>query len=266
MKQYFAAILILLTISIDSALTEELRIWAVDEPPSSFIKEQAGKKVITGFSVDIVREIQRKIGDTTPIEIIPEARVFDFASTEPNIVFFSFSRTPERENMFHWIVMIMRKPWVLYAKKNTDLHINSIADLKKVDRIGVVRGDARTVWLEQHGLFNIEEVSYHEMNLKKLMADRISLFFYEPQGLAYMCRKLGYDIASFEPVLMPYISDVYIAMSKQGTPLETVKLWKDAAIELQSEGIFQRISEKWAKYIIEQYNTNCEVKNGILNF
>ena len=266
MKIMMRLTIALLVIGMNGVCAAELRIWTVEEPPSSFTDEQEGKKAITGFAVEIVREVQRKLGDATPIQIMPEARVYQLALTEPNIVLFSISRTPARETTFHWISLIMRKPWVFYAKKNAGVRINSIEDLKQVKAIGVVRGDVRASWLQEQGLTNVEEVTQHEQNLRKLMADRVQLIFYEPQGLAYLCKQLGYDVTTLEPVFIPYVSEVYIAMSKPGTPLETVKQWQAAAQQLKTDGTFQQIGEKWTKYIRERYGIVAEVKDGALNF
>jgi polar amino acid transport system substrate-binding protein len=123
-----------------SAYADELRIWTLSEPPGNFVDENGE---ITGLSVDYVREIQQRIGNTDDIQMIPWTRIYQTALRKPNIVFFSVARTPEREDKFHWIALVMPKPWTLYAKKGSGLQVKTLEDAKKVDAIGVLRADIR---------------------------------------------------------------------------------------------------------------------------
>jgi hypothetical protein len=86
-----------------------------------------------------------------------------------------------------------------------------------VASIGVVRRDVRALYLEKLGFKNLAPVSNHEQNIKKILADRIAMFAYDPLGLAYACKKLDVDPAAFQPVLELKTSVVYIMMSSQGT-------------------------------------------------
>lgn len=93
---------------------QELTLLTAEEPPSSPMNEPGE---VEEFSVDIVREIQKRTNNRDPITIFPGIRALKIGSRHPNIVLFSFSRTPEREQQFHWVMLLLRKPWVMYAKK-----------------------------------------------------------------------------------------------------------------------------------------------------
>ncbi len=242
---------------------DELRIWTLSEPPGNFVSDT---DEITGLSVDYVRAIQQRIGNTDRIQMIPWARIYQTALRKPNIVFFSVARTLEREDKFHWIALVMRKPWAFYRKKGSRLQVNSLEDAKKVKAIGVMRGDIRADWLRQQGFANLDDAADHEQNIEKLIRGRIDLIFYSPQGMAHICRKLGVDFHEFEPVLFPHASLSHIAMSKNGTSLETVKLWQETAQQIKEDGMFDKLAEKWAKYTREKDGVEAEVKGGALNF
>ena len=246
-----------------SAYADELQIWTLSEPPGNFIDEHGE---ITGLSVDYVREIQEHIGNTDDMKMIPWTRIYQTALRKPNIVFFSVARTPEREDKFHWIALVMRKPWALYGKKGSALQIKSLEDAKKVNAIGVMRGDIRADWLRQQGFANLDEAADHEQNIEKLLRGRVDLIFYSPHGAAHICQKLGLDFNELEPVLFPHASLSYIAMSKNGTPPGTVKLWQETAQQIKDDGTFEKLAEKWAKYTREKDGIEAEVKDGALNF
>ncbi len=242
---------------------DELRLWGPSEPPGNFMDEQGE---FVGLSVDVVREIQQRIDNTNPIEMVPWQRIYTTALREPNIVFFSAARTPEREEKFYWITLLMRKPWAFYAKKGSGLHITSLDDAKKVKAIGVQAGDIRDTWLQQQGFTNIDRAASHELNVAKLERTRVELIFYSPQGMAHTCRELGYNFETFEILLVPHSSLSYLAMSKNGTSEELVKQWQDAAQQMKEDGTFDQLAEKWAAYTREEDGIDCEVKDGALNF
>lgn len=258
----FCCLLIFLAMS-GLASTDELKIWTVGEPPGNFVDE---KGEITGLSVDYVREIQRRVGNKSDIRMLPWQRIYLTALNKPNIVLFSMARTPEREDKFHWIALVMRKPWAFYAKKGSGLRIKSLEDAGKVGKIGVLRGDVRAEWLGRKGISNLDEATDHKLNIEKLLRGRLDLIFYSPHGAAHICRELGVDFDELEPMLFPHMSLSHIAMSKNGTPPETVRLWQETAQKIKDDGTFQKLAEKWAKYTIEKDGIDAEVKDGALNF
>lgn len=260
------AIFILATLFLfctNVSLAENIQILTVDEPPSSFLNEKGEP---TGFSVDVVRELQKRLNNTSAIQIMPEARVIKTATESPDTLIFAFSRTPSREDKYHWIMHIIRKPWVFYSKKGANIHLKDLDDAKKVQRIGVVRGDVRENQLLDLGFKNTEAVTNFDQNIKKLQADRIPLLYHEPIGMAYTCKNLGIPVSEFEAVYSPKASDVYILMSKNGTSEETAKKWAEAAAKMKEDGTFQKIAEKWSQLIFEQVGIRPEYKDGALNF
>lgn len=241
----------------------ELQILTVDEPPSSYVDE-AGQ--VNGFAVDIVKAIQEELSDRTPITVMPEIRVLKTASESPNVLLFGFSKTPDREDKYHMITLLLRKPWVLYARDSFDQTLKNIDDAKSAGSIGVVRGDVRSIYLDKLGFVNTQKVPYHELNVRMLMSNRVDMIFYEPLGLAYIMDDLGFSLAGVKEVLRPESSEVYLMMSKPGTDLELVKQWQDAAEKLKQEGKFKRIADKWSSIISKQTGVKSEATARALNF
>ncbi len=263
MKETIVVIVMLAASFFSSAFAEEFEILTVDEPPSSYIGKNGEPE---GFAVDVVREIQRRINNSDPILVTPEARALKIASQKPNVVLFSFSRTPEREDKFHWIMLLLRKSWVLYAKSGSGIKLNNLEDARNVSSIGVLRGDIREDHLKQLGFNNLSVVKNHEHNVRMLQRGRVDLLYYEPIGMDYACKKLGISISEFEAVLETQSSEVYIMMSKNGTDAEAYKKWRDAANQIKKDGTFDRIAKKWEKEISNITGLVSEVKDGALNF
>lgn len=244
---------------------QNLMIVGGNQSPGNF-PDLNGKPI--GLMVDVVGEIHKRLGITGEIRLLPWARAFDIAKKQPNVVILSLARTPEREDQFHWIMLVMRKPWVFYAKRGSGIGkiIKSLDDAKKVKLIGVLRGDIRADWLKSQGFANLEEVTDVTQNIQKLYLGRVPLIFTSPEDAAESCKKLGLNMRDLEPVMIPNSSHSYIAMSKNGTSLEIVKKWQKVGQQMKNDGTFQQLAKKWARYTQEQLGVDCQVKDGALNF
>jgi polar amino acid transport system substrate-binding protein len=239
-----------------------LEIGTVEEPPGNFTDEH-GK--ITGLSVDFVKEIQNRVHDNSPIEMLPSARLLVYSLEKKNYVLFSVSRTPAREEQYHWISLVMRKPLAMLAKKDSNYTIATLDDAKHVESIGVMRGSVTHDSLMRNHFTNIHPVTGHDQNLKKLMAGRISLWYTSIQNAAIQCKNLGIDFDQLEPVLILQISQSSIAISKD-SDMEIVKAWQNAAQDIKADGTFDTLAQKWLTYITDVYGIPCEIKDGALNF
>ncbi len=170
--------LLLVAFFVLSVSAFSVEIGTVQEPPGNFTDEDGN---VVGLSVDFVKEIQRRIGDTTPINILPGARLIQYSKEKRNYVIFSLSRTESREDQYHWISLVMRKPLVMFAKKGANLNIRNLEDAKRVRAIGVLRGSIQDIYLQENNFTNIEPATEHEMNLRKLMSGRLDIMYHSVQ-------------------------------------------------------------------------------------
>lgn len=155
MKILFGMMTSLLLISVQSALSDNMTILTENLPPLNYVEDG----VLAGPSVEIVREIQRRVGSNEPIEVYPWARAYKIALEEENVVLFSMTYTKDRHDKFKWIGPLAKKRDILVAKKNSGIEINSLEDAKKVKRIGTLRDDTREHLLKSLGVTNLESVS-----------------------------------------------------------------------------------------------------------
>lgn len=223
-----------------------LTIYGVDEPPGSYL---AANGTIIGISIDVVQELQRRVGDTTPIIFMPETRVLSAATKHDDVLFFSFSRTPERENSFRWLMPVFRKTWVLYMKKELARKDYSFDELRRM-HVGVKLGDVRETYLKQSGFSHIESVITHTANIQKLKSGRIDAMLYDTPGMTFDCKELGENPLDFRGVFTPAASDVYIIFSKHIDD-RTFATWRSAVENMVKDGTYRRIAEDWAKKLYE---------------
>jgi len=217
-----------------------LRILTENLPPLNYVKDG----VLVGPSVEMVREIQRRIGSTEKIQVYPWARAYQIALEEENVVLFGVSHTPPREDKFRWVGPLATKRDILVAKKGSNQIIDSLEDAKKVGRIGVLRDDTKEEFLERNGFTNLDPVSDERKNAQKLMMGRIDLWVFKKPGLKTVCELAGVDYEAVEEVFHLRETKVDIAFSLK-TPEAVVEQWRAAFADMVADGTVAAIRRKW---------------------
>jgi len=240
MKKFFLLMASVFIFSVQPLLSAELTILTENMPPLNYLKDG----VLVGPSVEIVKEIQKRVGSHEQIKVFPWARAYKMALEKENVVLFGMTHTKDREDKFKWIGPLATKRDILVAKKDSGIVINSLEDAKKVKRIGTLRDDTRERLLKSHGFTNLESVSDEQKNAKKLAAGRIDLWTYKKPGLKTVCELAGVDYNEFEEVFHLRKIDLSIAFSKK-TSDSIVEKWRNAFNEMLNDGTIQRIRNKW---------------------
>lgn len=240
-----------------------LRIITVVEPPASYLDSHGQ---LTGFSVEVVKAIQKSLNDKTVIEVLPEARAIHIARTEPNVLLFSFSRTTQREHEFYWIGQLSVKTWSVYALSSNPIEIQQLEQLHKVKAIGVVRGDIREEWLTEQGFDNLHPSVNHQQNIHRLRSGRLDLIAYESQGIQHLLWEEGLTASDIKTVFNLKTSAVYMLMSKKLTDQKLMQNWKSAADKFKQSGQQQFLAEKWQMILRHYHAIETEATDGVLYF
>ena len=240
MKQLILVFTFLALIVSPSAYCNELTVLTEDLPPLNYIDNGA----LVGPSVEIVKEIIKRLGTNEPIHVYPWARAYKMALEEKNVVLFGMTYTEVRKDKFKWVGPLAVKRDILVGKINSDIKIETLEDAKKVKRIGTLLDDTRGRMLEGLGFKNLEPVTDEKLNAQKLAIDRIDLWAYKIPGLRTVCDLAGVDYRKFEEVYHLREIELMIAFSKK-TPDAIVKTWNEAFIEMSRDGTILKIRKKW---------------------
>lgn len=199
---------------------------------------------LTGSVVELFEELQKRVGNSSTIEVVPWARSYKALQENPDTILFSVTRTPERENLFKWVGPVLRAKWYFYAKKGSGIKIKKLEDAKKVARIGTYKDDAREQFLKQNGFTNLESVPNSETNFKKLVLGRVDLVVLTNVGATITAKNAGHTMDDVEAVYEIKSTDLYVAFSS-GTADDTVKKWRSALDAMKKDGSFRKIYQKW---------------------
>lgn len=217
-----------------------LTIISENNPPFNYVKNGT----LTGSSVEVVREMLRRMNQDDTIQVLPWARGYNLALTQPNVILFSTARTPARENLFHWVGPLYRVRFGFYAKKGSGLHLETLDDARKVAAIATYKDDVREQLLKSLGFTNLDSSKSPASNLKKLVSGRVDLWLFSSLGVNRVAEQAGIDPAELELVLpfKDYYS--YIAISKK-TAQAVVNHWQTVFNQMRQEGAFEQIARKW---------------------
>lgn len=240
MKKLLIMVASVFIVSVQPVMSAELTILTENLPPLNYLENG----VLVGPSVEIVKEIQKRVGSRNPIQVYPWARAYKMALEEENVVLFGTTHTKVRQDIFKWVGPLARKRDILVAKKGAGIKITNLEDAKKVKRIGTLREDTRGRFLQQHGFTNLEPVSDEQKNAKKLVLGRIDLWAYKKPGLKTVCELAGVDYNEVEEVYSLREIDVSIAFSKK-TSDSIVQMWQKAFKEMSTDGTIAQIRSKW---------------------
>ena len=240
MTKLFVIVVSVFLVSVQPVLSAELTILTENLPPLNYVKDG----LLVGPSVEIVKEIQRRVGSHEQIKVYPWARAYKMALEDENVVLFGMTHTKVRQDKFKWVGPLATKRDILVAKKGSGIKINSLEDAKKVKRIGTLRDDTRERLLKRHGFTNLEPVSDEQKNAKKLALGRIDLWAYKKPGLKTVCELAGVDYNEIEEVYHLREIDVSIAFSKK-TSDSIVQKWRNAFNEMLADGTIMQIRNKW---------------------
>lgn len=224
------------------AMSQEIMLITEHAPPLNFLE----KDEVKGLGTEIVEAMMGKLGVDYPIHVMPWARGYEMIQKDANVALFSTTRTPERENLFQWVGPLVRERWVICARKDSDIEINTLEDAKEVRKIGTYIDDVKEQYLKKQGFDNLASVRNDSMNPGKLIAGRIDLWITSDLTVPFFMRLAKLDRGLIKEVFSFNESVLYLAFSKKTDPA-MVKEWQDAYDELEAEGTIAEIESKWYK-------------------
>ena len=224
-----------------SASAQPLIILCENDPPAQF-RDVEGN--LTGYTVELVREIQKRVGNQDEIKMVPWARGYEMIQKYPDVVLFQMSRSAEREKMFNWVGPVQELIYGFYSRADSKIALSSLEEAKKVRSIGVYRGDIRHQMLTEAGFANLVVSNENSVNIVQLMRGRIDLITAASTSYAREAISAGFKPSDLKLVLAFHTSQNYLAMSKK-MPKEVVDSWAIALESMRKDGSVEKLMSKY---------------------
>tara|TARA_B100000959_G_scaffold283894_2_gene353935 strand:+ start:942 stop:2654 length:1713 start_codon:yes stop_codon:yes gene_type:complete len=215
------------------------RILTEEFPPYNY--SEKGKAA--GISTEIVRGILKRLNHTDNIEVMPWVDGYKLAQEKDNIILFSTTRTPFREDLFKWVGPLVPNNSVFFARKGSGISVNSLDEAKKLKSIGVYKDAFAELLLKKKGFTNLDTVVDNRENVKKLVDGKIDLWAINELTGKHMAMEAGLD-DKIESVYTVEKRFMYLAFSKS-TPDLVIEKWQGTLDEIKLDGTYSEIFSKW---------------------
>ncbi|WP_313086073.1 ABC transporter substrate-binding protein [Pseudomonas sp.] len=226
------------------AAPEQINLLTENFPPYNMAvdgKNFARDENITGIAADIVREMFRRAGvDYTLTLRFPWERIYKMALEMPGYGVFVTARLPEREALFRWVGPIGPDDWVLLARGDSTLEIDSLAQAGQY-RIGAYKGDAIAEHLAAEGLQPALALR-DQTNVEKLQGGAIDLWATGDPAGRFLAKQQG--VIGLKRVLKFDSAELYLALNKD-VPEATVAKLQAALDEMNADGTLNTITNRY---------------------
>jgi len=209
--------------------------------PLNYTESGKDDDPIIGFSTELVKAVMNASGFNYDISMVPWARAVRAIDTRENVIVYSMTRSPDREDKYHWIGEIWPGTIFLYGLKEKFTPLPKSIDEIKHLLVGISKSSVAGNYLQANGftqLYSVKSTNY----LKLLQRGRIDLFPFVDFSMVLIADREGYDRDKIVAVLeMKEISmPLSIAASKQTKP-EIVSKLREAYKNTVDSGTYDTI-------------------------
>ncbi len=222
------------------AQAQALEILTAEIAPLAFSKD--GK--ITGFCVEVVAEIQRRLGDRSPMRLMPWARAYLMAQSGANVVLVCPKRTAERERQFQWVGPLLVSQTNFYARHGAGIHLGSVNDAKTLSGVMAPRAFYSYRYLQQAGFANLEAVNNSATMLAMLLAGRHPLMALDQEQLPALLKQAGVAADAVELVYPIFSIGSYLTFPLSTDPALVLR-WQRTLERMQRDGAYDAIARRW---------------------
>ncbi|MDT8992356.1 ABC transporter substrate-binding protein [Curvibacter sp. APW13] len=225
-----------------AAQAVDLRAYTGDWAPYNF--EEGGK--VTGIATDVFLTACKQAKLTCSTEMLPWARSYKIATTEPGTLIYTTARKPSREQEFVWVgPLLPRTTWV-YVRNDPAIVTKAPSDISKLT-IGIVRGEASETDLLAAGLPE-SGLSRQPTNADVIRLLRLGVI----DGMVDTEIGMLWNLKTndFAPNFMRQaykLTDegAYYYALNLNTPPETVKKLQAAVDKLRTSGEIQKVVQRY---------------------
>ena len=235
----------LLLVIVTPLQADELLIVTESLPPYNYKEEGE----VRGVSTEVVQAVLEVLGIESQIRVYPWARAYQTALKRPNVLIYSISRTPQREDLFQWVgEVVPNNSYLFKLATRQDIALTTVADAKSY-RIGTWREDVSEQYLLSQGFVqgkHLDNKGNPQQNIVKLLKQRLDLTADTELSFYYKVHQLGYEPDLFAKALklQAISTPLYMAFSRQ-TATEQVTQFRNALMQIKQQGVYDAILKKY---------------------
>lgn len=259
----FLSLITLLPTGMDSNAKDAPDFWVLTNPEAPFVV-QDDKRQLSGMLVDVVNGVLQEAGIEQQILAAPWERVEREARVKSNVLVFALARTPERENIYHWITPLTANVFAVYGRGGSKDQFKNVSELARIPSIAVLKNDVRHKILSEAKMSNIKPFDTWQQAVESVVLGETDAIFLSDAGMQYFCRMSANDCKDLQRVFMYERMFSYLVLSKAQTDDQLAEKLKHAADRFKHSEGFTQLTRHWLKQY-EDVPIPMHMEDGVLN-
>lgn len=238
-KKYFPT-------AIRQIIPDTLQLLTEAAPPYSYMSGPANNYVVSGSSVDVVNEIQRRTGYVASISLTGWQDGYDTVGYLPGSALFTTVRTAERDPLFHWVGPILKVRASLYTRRGA-APVAGPDQARLLPSIATPDGWYIDSYLTQAGFTNLDTTALNpEQALKQLLDGKVEAVFLPEAAVSWLCTAAN---GCADRVVRQFRADDltqegWIAFNRATAPA-LISDWQSRLDGMKQDGTFDVIMTRW---------------------
>jgi len=247
MKQVL--VFMLLTLATHSVQGKQVNIVTEHLPPFQIVENN----IVSGYATEVINAALSHTDLESSIQGYPWTRAYNMALNNKDTCIYSIARTPNREDLFHWVGKITyTDSYFIGLKSRTDINIKSIEDAKKY-KVAVIRDDVTHQTMKSYGFEENKNlyIVNNTYSLLKLLHDSKSIDLILADDLTIKYRAIFNNLSpdlftTFHKMnITPFV--FFLACSKSTQPAVLEQL-SHGLKTIKENGMKDKIEAKWSMH------------------
>ena len=235
-------LLVIAVLISTTTLANPLTLVTLQQPPVQY--EEGG--VAKGITVDIAREVFRRMQQPIDVQVMPFPRTLLLMQTGKAEGIFSIVKTAEREQFLAYPnEILLTQEAVMVVRKNDTVRFNGdFSNLK--DKVFAVLhnatyGPAYQQAVNEGHLNRFETVESYQQSARMLMSGRIDVMIGPRLSLLYALKQVGHsqDYRVLEPAIQSVPTFLAFPASYRNSSL--IRAFDDSLQAVKRDGTYERI-------------------------
>ena len=225
---------------------EDLRYLTEIYPPFNYVNDEGNP---AGLYIDLLELIWAELGvPPQPIEVMPWVRGMYLLRNRADVVLFGAAWTPERANTFQYVYPVLQTVYVLIARKDAHIRVDSLDDVVAGHHVGVVQEDVCETLALEHGIPDaiLERAWSLDALLDMMLYGRFDLMLIDKGSIEHIAVRHGIAPGDLEIVhVLENTSEGF--MLSAGVPADLVARMQAALEAVQATPEFAALLRRYGQ-------------------
>lgn len=244
LSRLFLSLSLFLFFPLSSQANISIKIVSEEFPPLQYQVRDSAAGYVHQYMLETIRRVQQNHPVTiASYEFLPWKRALLMAEQIPNVLLFSLSRTPSREDKYLWLGEVSEYQQSLHRLKSKPMQAQTIQQAKQQGHsISIQNGSAVSDYFLSQGLKYGVDFHYsmsYQQGIQQLFHQRIDLIALSEITARQAACQEGFDGDQLVPQIpIDALAKPLWAIFSKGTPDELVSAFRQEMRNIKAEGLF----------------------------